>query len=138
MHAFVANIELILTVLGLMLIATIPSLVSAGGADFWRATAIIATTVGAVHGLLFWFIRRHQRAIRHEMLHNTRDVLQGIVDHHSAVSVMASSADPSGGRPDAVRDAVQQACAQLTIVDTEPLRRPRSSYKPAQRTAARA
>ncbi|MGQ9836794.1 MAG: hypothetical protein ACUVRV_02210 [Cyanobacteriota bacterium] len=43
------------------------------------ATAISATLVGIIHGILFWLLRRRQRSVRQEAIDQIREMLEDLV-----------------------------------------------------------
>lgn len=77
-RTFLGNIELILTAVGLLLIFLIGIIASPIGIPFWIATAISATMVGIIHGILFWLLRRRQRRVRQEAIGQIREMLEDL------------------------------------------------------------
>ena len=75
-----ANIELILSAVGLLMIVLVPAIVSPKPENFWEVTAITAILVGFIHGLIFWLVRR-QRIVRAQLLDDLRTVLADVVNN---------------------------------------------------------
>ena len=84
---FLNNIELILTAVGIGVIL-LSGFVASRSAfkdsvpltrTVEMATAVSATLVGVVHGILFWLLRRRQRWVRQEAIRQIREML-GCVD----------------------------------------------------------
>ncbi|MCF2972703.1 hypothetical protein L1047_16020 [Synechococcus sp. Nb3U1] len=78
-RTFLSNIELILTAVGLLLIFLIGIIASQMRISFWIATAISATMVGIIHGILFWLLRRRQRRVRQEAIEQIREMLEDLI-----------------------------------------------------------
>ncbi|MEN9240066.1 MAG: hypothetical protein Q6J68_04850 [Thermostichales cyanobacterium SZTDM-1c_bins_54] len=78
---FLTNIELILTAVGLGVILLVGIISSYYGIPFWVATAIGATAVGIVHGVLFWLLRRQQRRVRQQAIREIREMLEDLMQN---------------------------------------------------------
>jgi uncharacterized membrane protein (Fun14 family) len=76
---FLNNIELILTAVGIGVILLSGFVASRSAFSLETATAVSATLVGVVHGILFWLLRRRQRQVRREAIGQIREML-GCVD----------------------------------------------------------
>jgi hypothetical protein len=76
-----ANIELILSAVGLLMIVLVPAIVSPKPENLWEVTAITAILVGFIHGLIFWLVRRRQRIVRAQLLDDLRTVLADVVNN---------------------------------------------------------
>ena len=72
------NIELCLSFLGLVVIFLM-SYALHSTMDVWHTAAITSILVGALHGVLFWVIRRRQRIVRQRAIEDIREMLQDVV-----------------------------------------------------------
>ena len=80
--AFVlANIEIILSAIGLLVIVLVPALVNPRAENFWEVIAITAIFVGLIHGFIFWLVRKRQRIVRAQLLNDLRTVLADVVNN---------------------------------------------------------
>ena len=80
--AFVlANIEIILSAVGLLVIVLVPALVDPKQENFWEVMTITAILVGLIHGFIFWLVRRRQRIVRAQLLNDLRTVLADVVNN---------------------------------------------------------
>src|SRR6185312_5378322 len=86
---FVDNIELWLSSVGIAVVFAAPVLflnrrnIEAGGpaeSVYWKVAGITALVVGALHGVIFWLVRRRQRHIRVETLQDVRTMLADVVN----------------------------------------------------------
>jgi hypothetical protein len=80
MHRFTEHLELWLTAAGLVVILLLTPLLFPGGAG-WTATALVATVVGALHGVIFWLVRRRERVRRRVLLAQVRGMLKDRVNN---------------------------------------------------------
>ncbi|MFS8851432.1 hypothetical protein NW832_01365 [Synechococcus sp. R5-16] len=83
---FLNNIELILTAVGIGVIL-LSGFVASRSAfkdsvpltrTVEMATAVSATLVGVIHGILFWLLRRRQRWVRQEAIRQIREMLEDL------------------------------------------------------------
>ena len=58
---------------------------AAPGVEPWKVAAITALGVSVVHGVLFWAVRRRQRRVRTEAVHEIREMLTDEVKNQLAV-----------------------------------------------------
>lgn len=75
---FLNNIELILTAVGIGVILLSGFVASRSAFSLETATAVSATLVGVVHGILFWLLRRRQRQVRREAIGQIREMLEDL------------------------------------------------------------
>lgn len=90
MKHFLRNIELYLTFAGLMVILLAGVISYRTDADIWKVTAIAATLVGVLHGLIFWAVRRRQRRVRHTAIAAVKSMLKDLVNNQLAVMRLAN------------------------------------------------
>ena len=59
---FIEHIEIWLSLVGIAVICVAPLIIPPGGyvEGYWRVVAITAVSVGVVHGLIFWVVRRRR------------------------------------------------------------------------------
>ncbi|MFS8837265.1 hypothetical protein [Synechococcus sp. R6-5] len=75
---FLNNIELVLTAVGIGVILLSGFVASRSAFSLETATAVSATLVGVVHGILFWLLRRRQRQVRREAIGQIREMLEDL------------------------------------------------------------
>jgi uncharacterized membrane protein (Fun14 family) len=75
---FLNNIELILTAVGIGVILLSGFVASRSAFSLETATAVSATLVGVIHGILFWLLRRRQRWVRQEAIRQIREMLEDL------------------------------------------------------------
>jgi uncharacterized membrane protein (Fun14 family) len=75
---FLNNIELILTAVGIGVILLSGFVASPSAFSLETATAVSATLVGVIHGILFWLLRRRQRQVRREAIRQIREMLEDL------------------------------------------------------------
>jgi NADH:ubiquinone oxidoreductase subunit 2 (subunit N) len=83
-------LELIFTVAGLVVIFAAALVFSRVGASYWRVAAITATIVGVIHGILFWVVRRRQRAVRRAVIADVQAMLKDMINNQLAVILAMS------------------------------------------------
>ena len=81
MRSFLANIELWLSGVALLIILIVPAMFYSGQHDVWKITAITAIGVGTLHGIIFWLVRRRQRLVRNEAIGEIRAMLTDTVNN---------------------------------------------------------
>jgi len=82
--SFVRHIELWLSGVGLALIFGVAFLMGSSGVAFWRLIAIIAVGIGIVHGFIFWAVRRRQRQVRRQSIHEIQQMLSDVLKNKLA------------------------------------------------------
>lgn len=75
---FLNNIELVLTAVGIGVILLSGFVASRSAFSLETATAVSATLVGVIHGILFWLLRRRQRQVRWEAIGQIREMLEDL------------------------------------------------------------
>jgi len=131
MTHFLRNIELWLSGVGLIIIFTIPSLLLGKSDGTWHVMAITAVLVGVLHGVIFWLVRRRQRAIRLQVLTDISGMLHDVVNNQLTV-IAASLSTASAVSPqtslDNVRGAVERIAALIDSLSEESLQRWQAHY----------
>lgn len=138
-RALLRNLELVLTAVGLGVIAAVPALLQPTAERYWTVVAVTAVGVGVVHGVLFWLVRRRQREVRAATLRDARDVLTDVVNNKLQLmlvhletlhaSASARAADPIDRESlVAARDAAAHVSALLTGLSDESLRSWKARY----------
>jgi hypothetical protein len=54
----------------------------------WQAATAAMIVIGGLHGIVFWSIRRRQRAVRHQAIQEITDMLQDRINNDLAVILM--------------------------------------------------
>jgi hypothetical protein len=96
MRFVLKNLELILTLAGVVVIATAAAIGFALHGQVATITATTATAVGIVHGLLFWLVRRHQRLAREAALADVQHMLRDIINNQLAVIRLSADLQATG------------------------------------------
>jgi LytS/YehU family sensor histidine kinase len=122
MAFLLAHLEIILSAVGILVIVFVPSLVNPNPDTFWEVTAITAILVGLIHGMIFWLIRRRQRTIRTEIIHELRTILTDVINNQLvALSLharkLSSMSDPASEIDAHLRVLDQSAQAISTYVN---------------------
>lgn len=131
------HLELLLTGLGLLVILLIGGLAARLGADVWLVTAITATVVGTLHGLLFWLVRRRQRLVRQQAIRQIREMLKDLVNNRlQGIKMLVyltqsphATPDKIAARLDQVQDLVKDIRAIIDHISDESLQQWRSYYQ---------
>jgi len=82
--------ELHLTFVGLLAILASGVVSQNLDTDTWKVTAITATTVGIIHGIIFWLVRRRQRRVRHAAIESVKAMLKDVVNNQLAIIRLAN------------------------------------------------
>jgi len=85
MRTFLANLELILTAAGLLVVFVATIVAEQLGVGVWPAAALSAILVGIIHGLLFWVVRRRQRKVRAAAIQDIQAMLSDIINNQLTV-----------------------------------------------------
>jgi len=133
MRSFLANIELWLTALGLVVVLTVPAAL-ADHVPFWPTMAVTAAGVGVIHGLIFWMVRRRQRTVRGEAITDIREMLSDRVNNHLTLVLLDLEDGTIGIDPDRLR-GIQATLGEVTALvgslSEETLRGWRARYQGA-------
>jgi|GEM_PF-6317872 len=121
---FLCYLELWLSAVGVVVILLIPALLGVSRANRWYVTALVAIFVGVLHGLIFWSVRRRQRAVRDRTLTQVRAMLRD--DIHKQVAALltmdARATDRQRVQLDGVFDSLVLLEHLLESLSTERLR----------------
>lgn len=80
--SFLNHIELWLSGAGVLLVFAVPLSLGVENPAFWQVTALVAISVGIIHGLIFWTVRRRQRSVRRRSIAEIREMLADVVKNH--------------------------------------------------------
>lgn len=83
MRHFLDHIELWLSAAGLVVVAAVT--LALPDVEPWKVAAVTALGISVVHGVLFWVVRRRQRLVRAEAVHEIREMLTDEVKNQLAV-----------------------------------------------------
>ncbi|NJK72751.1 MAG: hypothetical protein HC926_05760 [Synechococcaceae cyanobacterium SM2_3_60] len=89
-NILINNLELILTVVGLVVISLVLLLFAGQGTVSWKAATLVATTVGVLHGFIFWLVRRRQRLVRLAAIAEIRDMLEDIINNKVQIITLSA------------------------------------------------
>jgi len=90
MNRLLKYMELHLTFVGLLAILASGVVSQNLDTDTWKVTAITATTVGIIHGIIFWLVRRRQRRVRHAAIESVKAMLKDVVNNQLAIIRLAN------------------------------------------------
>lgn len=131
MKIILNNIELVLSLLGLLVIWIVPEMID-GAHDSWMATAIIATGVGVLHGFIFWTIRRRQRIVRDEIIAEVQLMLKDQINSQLTIinlsAEQAKQASNNSQQLKQVQETVHRISKLLAGISDESLQRWKSRY----------
>lgn len=122
---FLRYLELYLTAAGLALILAVPRLFPP--TDQVLASAVTATLVGLVHGLLFWLVRRRQRQMREALVMDLQGMLKDRINNQlQVVLIHADGSEPELSADDQARlgeisRAVREVSSMLDMLSLESL-----------------
>ncbi|MBC7366342.1 MAG: hypothetical protein H7343_05935 [Undibacterium sp.] len=85
MNTLLRHLELALTLVGLVVISGVTALIAPRDVGPWQVAAITATLVGVVHGILFWPVRRRQRAVRLQAVAEIQVMLKDVINNQLTV-----------------------------------------------------
>lgn len=127
--------------MALVLIFGIPAVVGPSGADFWRLTAVLAISVGTIHGVIFWVVRRPQRQIRRESIREIQAMLADVVKNRlTAIDMyLPEGQDPEMVRQEVegVRSSIREIAEHVDTLSEEALQDWEEKYEGARKQTAR-
>lgn len=126
MKFFLDNLEIVLSLAGLLVIWLVPSFV-VRGYDVWKVAAVTAIAVGLLHGMIFWLVRRRQRNVRREAIKELQMMLRDVINNQLTI-VMASASRPDPKNVERVRSSVQRVSDLLNTLSEESLSDWKSKY----------
>lgn len=124
MQRFLENLELILTGFGVVVVAIFFALFR--DVAPWKAAALSALAVGALHGIIFFAVRSAQRQARNKAVTAIRHTLDDLVRNKLQVVLFATEIRDEDWRPAAQR-AVQEIQLSLNRIEAEALTATRTS-----------
>ncbi len=135
-HAFLRHLEIYLTIAGLIVTFAATAWISPSGVAAWTVAAVSATTVGVLHGLIFWLVRRRQRQVREAALHDVRSMLNDIINNQLTVIQAMNDLHRNGAIEtrracDAVADSIQAINGVVHTLSEESLQRWKARYPDA-------
>jgi len=121
---FLSYLEIWLSAAGVAVILFLPSVVGVSRENYWYGTALVAITVGVVHGLIFWSVHRRQRYVRDHTVAQVRAMLRD--DIHKQVAALltmdSQATDRQRMQLDGVFDSMILLDHMLESLSTERLR----------------
>ncbi len=124
--------EIHFTGAGILVILLIGLIASRVGADLWMATAITATGVGGLHGLIFWIVRRRQRLARLATINSVQGMLMDVVNNQLAILRMANELNqrrPGAVAPERIDHSISQISEAVNSLSSESLQTWQSRYE---------
>jgi uncharacterized membrane protein SirB2 len=118
MQRLLRYLELILTAVGVLVVAIVFSLFRNIGP--WKAAAVAAVAVGILHGIIFFSVRTAQRRARNEALASVRLNLDDLIRNKLQVVLCATEIDDGDWRT-VVHGAVTEIEDILHHIEQEPL-----------------
>lgn len=108
MKGFLRNLEIFLSVAGVLVVLGAIFLISPHGFDPWVVGTFTAVIVALLHGLIFWLVRRRQRQARLEAYAEVQQMLKDLVNNQ--LTVIQAMANLRDVRP----DEAARACDYIT------------------------
>src|SRR5579859_3116569 len=120
MRGFLANIELWLSGIGLVIIGLIPVIIGSPSQATWQLVALIAILLGILHGLIFWLVRRRQRQVRRATIREIQEMLKDRINNQLTVLLINSTLHPGEQLDEAEQLAGMQRAIHsvTTLLDT--------------------
>ena len=136
-NAFIDHIELWLSGAGLMVILGVPYVVAPTPGSFWRVAAITAIGVGLLHGLIFWVIRRRQRAVRQKSIEEIREMLSDVVKNKLSIIDMylpeENGQEVVEEQLEGIRKTIEQISVHVDTLSEESIKDWKTKYDGAVR-----
>lgn len=134
------HLELVLTGAGLAVILVVPRYFPP--TKQLMASAVTATLVGVVHGLIFWAVRRRQRQMREALVADLQGMLKDRINNKLQV-VLIRAGEPTSdlgaddrARLDDISNAVRDVAQLLDVISLESLSRWQRRYPSLTRPSA--
>ena len=133
MKSLVENLELLLTCAGMLVIFGASILLGMSNPDYWPLLAVTAATVGVLHGLIFWVVRRRQREVRRKALSEAQQMLRDVINNQLTVIQMSQKTPQADDvamqiANRRVTESIGLIAEALKNVSEESLQRWRSQY----------
>jgi hypothetical protein len=122
---FLRYLELHLTGAGLIVIFAAAAVANRFNVDLWQVTGCTATAVGAIHGMIFWFVRRRQRQVRQVAIDDVRSMLKDVVKTQLAVLQLAHELNhlqPGRITPEAFDRSIARIASAVDSLSNESLK----------------
>lgn len=118
--AFINHIELWLSGAGLLVIFGISLVAGPSGPEFWRLMALIAVGVGVLHGFIFWAVRRRQRQVRRQSIHEIRVMLEDVIKNKlTAIEMYLPETEEQ--RLEGIRTSIEEIAQEVDSLSEESL-----------------
>ncbi len=115
MRYLLDNLEIVLSLAGLVVIAAVTLFFSGLGGDAWQAAAVTATGVGLLHGGIFWVVRRRQREARRAALRDAQAMLRDLIN--TQLSIIQGVSELYGRRDfDVAVNRINESVASISDV----------------------
>lgn len=115
---FLDNLELWLSSIGVGVVFAAPIILLDHASDdasrYWKIAGITAIAVGVLHGIIFWTVRRRQRHIREQTLHDVRRMLSDVVNSDLQVITFGLDRHPDLLTERRALDKVETAIRRIT------------------------
>jgi hypothetical protein len=124
MRWVLSYLELWLSAVGVAVILFLPTLLGIQRDNYWYITALVAISVGVLHGFIFWSVHRRQRQVRDRTVAQVRAMLRD--DIHKQVAALltmdAHATDRQRQQLDGVFDSMILLDHMLESLSAERLR----------------
>ena len=132
---FLNHIELWLSGAGLLVIFGVSLIVGPSGLAFWRLIALIAVGVGVLHGFIFWAVRRRQRQVRRQSIHEIQQMLSDVLKNKLAVINMYLPEEENQElveqELDGIRTSIEDIAAEIENISEESIEGWKAHYSEA-------
>jgi hypothetical protein len=133
MKIFLRHLELILTTVGLVVVAVLPQWLHVRDWSAGEVAVATAVTVAALHGLIFWAVRERQRRVRTQTIAEVRHMLHDVVNNQLMIlgleiEELAGNSAEARQRLINSRKSVQRISLALDALSEESLRHWKNKY----------
>ena len=139
--SFVKHIELWLSGVGLLLIFGVALFMGSSGVAFWRLIAIIAVGIGVVHGFIFWAVRRRQRQVRRQSIHEIQQMLSDVLKNKLAAINMylpeEENQEMVKQELDGIRSSIEDIASEIENISEESIEGWKEHYSGAAERTTR-
>jgi hypothetical protein len=137
-NRFLQNIELWLSVAGLLVVWGASVLIAPGDVDIWKVAALTALAISMLHGLIFWMVRRRQRHVRQQAIAEIKEMLADVVKNQlSVMGLWLQISDNDGLKAEltGITDSIDNITNMVNDLSEESLRSWKVKYKEAVENA---
>ncbi len=127
----VKNLEIALSIIGLLLLGFIAYLFSDGDGDVWFVVAIASIIIGLINAVILWYLRGRQHTLRTETIEEIREMLKDTITNNlSVISLNAQlSRSMEDNRKTTILDTITKIDGLLDTLSDKSLTSWKRHYK---------